>query len=65
MNMNERDYALNIAIPALNEEKAEGFVHSALGIAWGMDAVKVAKAIEENTNFKCNVCGGTVYVKMI
>ena len=65
MNMNEREYALNIAIPALKEEKAEGFIHSALGIAWGMDAVKVAKVIEENTNFKCTVCGGTVYVKMI
>ncbi len=63
--MKEREYALNTAIPALNEEKAEGCVHSALGISWGMDAVKVAKVIEENTNYKCCVCGGTIYVKMI
>lgn len=63
MTMNE--YINNIAIPALNEEKAEGFIHSALGVAWTMDAVKVAKAIEERTNFKCTACGGTVYVKMI
>jgi hypothetical protein len=63
--MKEREYALNIAIPALNEEKAKGFTRSALGIAWSMDAVKVAKAIEENTNYKCCICGGTIYVKMI
>ena len=31
--MKEREYALNTAIPALNEEKAEGCVHSALGIS--------------------------------
>ena len=63
MSINE--YVTNIAIPALNEEKAEGFIHSALGIAWSMDAVKVAKAIEAQTNFKCTVCGGTIYIKMI
>ena len=63
MTINE--YVINIAIPALNKEKAEGFIHSALGIAWSMDAVKVAKAIEAQTTFKCTVCGGTIYIKMI
>jgi hypothetical protein len=63
--MKEREYALNIAIPALNEEKTEGFIHSRLGISWDMDALKVAKIIEENTNYKCCVCGCAVYVKMI
>lgn len=63
--MKEREYTLNIAIPALNEEKETGHIHSAIGVGWGMDAVKVAKAIEENTNFKCTACGGTVYVKLI
>lgn len=63
--MKEREYALNIAIPALNEEKEMHQIHSAIGIGWGMDAVKVAKVIEENTAYKCCVCGGTVYVKLI
>jgi hypothetical protein len=59
------NYVETIAIPALNEEKKMGRIHSAVGMSWGMDAVKVAKAIEERTNFKCTACGGTVYVKMI
>jgi hypothetical protein len=63
--MKEREYALNIAIPALNEEKSEGFVHSTISPAWTLDALKVAQVIRENTTFKCTVCGETVYVKMI
>lgn len=63
--MKEKEYAINTVIPALKEEKSEGFVHSAVGVCWGMDALKVAKTIEEYTDYKCVVCGGTVYVKMI
>lgn len=63
--MTTNEYITNIAIPALNEEKAEGFVHSAICVGWAHDAVKIAKAIEAQTNFKCTACGGTVYVKMI
>lgn len=59
------NYVETIAIPALNEEKVKGFIHSAIAVSWGMDAIKVAKAIEERTNYKCAVCGNTVYVKMI
>lgn len=63
MTMNE--YINNIAIPALNEEKSEGFVHSAVCLGTQFDAHKVAKEIQARTGFKCFACGGTIYIKMI
>ena len=59
------NYIENIAIPALNEEKSEGFVHSAVCVGTQFDAHKVAMEIQARTGFKCSACGGTIYVKMI
>ena len=58
------EYVEKIAIPALNEEKTLGYWRSSLAIGWDYDPLKVAKAIEERTNYKCTPCGGTVYIKL-
>ena len=62
--MKSREYALNVAIPALNEEKIRGYTRSALNPSMSLDCRTIAQTIEDNTDYTCTVCGGSIYVKL-
>lgn len=58
-------YIETIALPAIKEEKEKGYFSTAISVGWRYNAAVLAKELRERTGYKCEACGGTVYIVLV